>query len=95
MLRCLYQELTFSRDHAAGQLAVILAGQPGPLGDLLRASPALAARFPVVIDFPGYTAGQLAAIFAALASGRPHPDPRRCPQGRRRPRRGRSRRPIR
>ena len=67
LLRCLYQELTFSRDHAAGQLAVILAGQAGPLGDLLRASPALAARFPVVIDFPGYTASQLAAIFAALA----------------------------
>ena len=27
----------------------------------------LAARLPVVIDFPGYTAGQLAAIFATLA----------------------------
>ena len=67
VLGCLYQELTFSRDHAAGQLAVILAGRAGPLGDLLRASPALAARFPVVIDFPGCTAGQLAAIFAALA----------------------------
>lgn len=67
LLRCPYQELTFSRDHSAGQLAVILAGRAGPLGDLLRASPALAARFPVVIDFPGYTAGQLAAIFAVLA----------------------------
>ena len=67
LLRCLYKELTFARDHAAGQLAVILAGRAGPLGDLLRGSPALAARFPVVIDFPGYTAGQLAAIFAALA----------------------------
>ena len=67
VLRCLYKELTFSRDHAAGQLAVILAGRPGPLRDMLRANPAVAARFPVVIDFPGYTAGQLAAIFAALA----------------------------
>ena len=27
VLGCLYQELTFSRDHAAGQLAVILAGR--------------------------------------------------------------------
>jgi len=35
---------------------------------MLRASPALAARFPAVINFPGYTAAQLAAIFAALAS---------------------------
>ncbi len=46
---------------------MILAGRPGALGDLLRASPALAARFPAVIDLPGYTAGQLATIFAALA----------------------------
>jgi hypothetical protein len=67
LLRCLYQELTGSRDHSDGQLAVILAGRASPLRDLLRASPALAARFPAVIDFPGYTAGQLAAIFSALA----------------------------
>ena len=63
VLRRLYQELTEWRD----DLAVILAGHPGPLRDLLRASPPLAARFPAVIDFPGYTAGQLAAIFATLA----------------------------
>ena len=67
VLRCLYQELTCSRDHLGGQLAVILAGQAGPLRGMLRASPALAARFPAVIDFPGYTTGQLAAVFAALA----------------------------
>jgi hypothetical protein len=28
----------------------------------------LAARFPAVIDFPGYTADELASVFAALAS---------------------------
>ena len=67
LLRCLYKELTDSRDHSGGQLALILAGQAGPLRDLLRASPALAARFPAVIDFPGYTPGQLAAILATLA----------------------------
>jgi ATPase family associated with various cellular activities (AAA) len=67
LLRCLYQELTDSRDHSDGQLAVILAGRASPLRYLLRANPALAARFPAVINFPGYTAGQLAAIFAALA----------------------------
>ena len=66
LLRCLYKELTDSRDHSGGQLAVILAGPADPLRDLLRASPALAARFPAVIDFPAYTAGQLAAIVAAL-----------------------------
>ena len=68
LLRCLYKELTYFRDHLDGQLAVILAGQTDPLRDLLRTNPALAARFPAVVDFPGYTAGQFAAIFAALAS---------------------------
>ncbi|HEX2744103.1 MAG TPA: AAA family ATPase [Streptosporangiaceae bacterium] len=71
VLRCLYKELTVSRDHSPNHssgLAVILAGPEGPLRDMLRASPALAARFPAVINFPGYTAAQLAAIFAALAS---------------------------
>jgi hypothetical protein len=34
----------------------------------VAASPSLAARFPVTIEFPGYTAAQLADIFAALAS---------------------------
>jgi hypothetical protein len=63
LLRCLYKELTDS----GGQLAVILAGHAGPLRDMLRTNQALAARFPAVIDFPGYTAGQLAAIFATLA----------------------------
>jgi len=67
LLRCLYKELTGSRDHSAGQLAVILAGKAGPLHDMLRTSPALAARFSAVIDFPGYTARQLAVIFATLA----------------------------
>ena len=70
LLRCLYKELTVSRDHSPNHssgLAVILAGPEGPLRDMLRANPALAARFPAVINFPGYTAGQLAAIFATLA----------------------------
>jgi hypothetical protein len=68
VLRCVYQQLTEARKlRRDEELAVILSGQAGPLRDLLRASPALAARFPAVIDFPGYTAGQLAAIFAALA----------------------------
>jgi hypothetical protein len=38
-----------------GRLAVILAGQAGPLQALPTASPPLAARFPAVIDFPGCT----------------------------------------
>ena len=46
---------------------MILAGSEGPLRGMLNANPALAARFPAVINFPGYTAGQLAAIFVTLA----------------------------
>jgi hypothetical protein len=70
VLRCLYKELTVSRDHShnhSSGLSVILAGPEGPLRNMLDANPALAARFPAVINFPGYTAGQLAAIFATLA----------------------------
>jgi ATPase family protein associated with various cellular activities (AAA)/AAA lid domain-containing protein len=70
VLRCLYKELTVSRDHSGNHssgLAVILAGSEGPLRAMLAPNPALAARFPAVITFPGYTAGQLAAIFATLA----------------------------
>jgi hypothetical protein len=70
VLRCLYKELTVSRDHShnhSSGLSVILAGPEGPLRGMLADNPALAARFPAVITFPGYTALQLAAIFAALA----------------------------
>jgi SpoVK/Ycf46/Vps4 family AAA+-type ATPase len=70
LLRCLYKELTVSRDHShnhSSGLAVILAGPADLLRGMLDANPPLAARFPAVIHFPGYTAGQLAAIFATLA----------------------------
>jgi ATPase family associated with various cellular activities (AAA) len=70
VLRCLYKELTILRDHShnhSSGLAVILAGSEGPLRGMLDANPALAARFPAVITFPGYSASQLAAIFATLA----------------------------
>jgi type II secretory pathway predicted ATPase ExeA len=67
VLRCLNQELNESRDLKRDDLAVILAGQSSPLSDLLHGSPALAARFPAIIDFPGYTPRHLTAIFATLA----------------------------
>lgn len=35
---------------------------------MLHASPALAARFPAIIDFPGYTPAQLTVILHALAA---------------------------
>jgi hypothetical protein len=53
---------------AEGELAIILSGQAGLLRAMLHAAPALAARFPAVIDFPGYTPAQLTAILHALAA---------------------------
>jgi hypothetical protein len=70
LLSCLYQQMTAAhRDYEGhpGELAIILSGRKDPLHALLAASPALAARFPAVIDFPGYTPVQLAAIVTALA----------------------------
>ena len=68
ILRCLYQVLTEARKYHGDELAVILGGQAGPLRDMLYAAPALAARFPAVIDFPGYTPAQLTAILRTLAA---------------------------
>jgi hypothetical protein len=48
-------------------LTVILGGQPGQLRLFPDTSPVLASRFPAIIDFPGYTATELAGIFAVLA----------------------------
>ena len=92
LLRCLYQILTEARKFHGDELAIILAGQAGPLRDMLHAAPALAARFPAVIDFPGYTPAQLTAILQRPGRrSRAHPHPRRRPQSRRRPGRRRAR----
>jgi hypothetical protein len=66
--RCLYQILTEARKYHGDELAIILAGQAGPLRDMLHAAPALAARFSAVIDFPGYTPAQLTTILKGLAA---------------------------
>ena len=71
LLGCLYQQMTAAHrdhEHLPGELAIILSGRKDPLHALLTASPALAARFPAIIDFPGYTPDQLATIVTALAS---------------------------
>jgi len=56
-----------------GQLAVILAGREGPLRDMLNANPALAARFPAVINFPGYTALRIPDRYADSVRWRRRP----------------------
>ncbi len=63
VLRCLQEVLAEQRE----DLVVILAGQADQLRSLLHATPRLASRFPAAVDFPGYTAAQLAEIFATLA----------------------------
>jgi hypothetical protein len=71
LLSCLYQLMTPAHrdhEHHPDELAIIMSGRKDPLHALLAASPALAARFPAVIDFPGYTPAQLAAIITELAS---------------------------
>ena len=47
---------------------MILAAQARPLGGAAPGQPGPGRRFPAAIDFPGYTADQLTAIFAALAA---------------------------
>jgi stage V sporulation protein K len=64
----LYKKMTEYRQEMRDDLAVILAGLTEPLRSLLYAVPPLAARFSAVVDFPGYTTDQLAAIFSTLAS---------------------------
>jgi Holliday junction resolvasome RuvABC ATP-dependent DNA helicase subunit len=46
---------------------VILAGPGTPVREFLLGNPGLAARFPVTIEFPGYTGEELTAIFTARA----------------------------
>jgi AAA lid domain/ATPase family associated with various cellular activities (AAA) len=67
VLRRLHEKLSEYRDTLNDDLAVILAGQAEPLDRLLLDIPPLAARFRGVINFPGYTPGQLSAIFVTLA----------------------------
>jgi hypothetical protein len=65
--RQLYMQLTEYRDLQAAQIAVILTGEKEPLLEWLHGYPQLAARFLAVVDFPGYSPGQLSAVFGQLA----------------------------
>jgi AAA+ superfamily predicted ATPase len=50
-------------------LVVIAAGYERDMTRFLRANAGLASRFPTTVHFPGYTDGELVAIFAAMAAG--------------------------
>lgn len=64
MLRALYEELSDARH----DLAVVLAGELILVAELMGLHPPLAGRFPLIVSFPGYSAGQLEHVFAALAA---------------------------
>lgn len=64
VLRCIQDGLTQFRD----DLVVILAGEATQVHTLLRRNPALATRFPTIVDFPGYAPEHLAEIFGTLAN---------------------------
>jgi len=64
----------FMEDHRA-DLAVIAAGYPVEMVELIDANPGLKSRFTRTIDFPDYTTDQLVEIFGRLgASTRYHLD---------------------
>lgn len=67
VLRRLYENLNEYRELLDQEVAVILAGQAVPLRRMLHDHPPLAARFPAVIDFPGFTPEQLTVIVIGLA----------------------------
>jgi len=49
-----------------GRLAVVLAGYDVPMGKLLDSNPGLRSRFSQILQFPSYTAQELAAIFRLM-----------------------------
>lgn len=52
-------------DHR-GRLAVVLAGYDQPMAKLLDSNPGLRSRFPTILQFPSYTASELAEIFKLM-----------------------------
>ncbi|MBA3287602.1 MAG: AAA family ATPase [Acidimicrobiia bacterium] len=56
----------FMEDHR-GDLAVIAAGYPEEMADLIDANPGLKSRFARTIHFPDYTSDELVAIFELLS----------------------------
>ena len=57
----------FMEDHR-DDLALIAAGYPDEMGELVSANPGLASRFTRTLDFPDYTDDELMAIFAQIAA---------------------------
>jgi hypothetical protein len=51
-----------------GRLAAVLAGYDEPMQRMLDSNPGLRSRFPTILQFPAYTAAELAEIFRRTAA---------------------------
>ena len=56
----------FMEDHR-DDLAVVVAGYPAEMQDLIDTNPGLDSRFARTLDFPDYTSDELVAIFALIS----------------------------
>ncbi len=59
----------FMEDHR-DDLAVVVAGYPAEMQELIDTNPGLQSRFARTLDFPDYTTDELTAIFALIAGSR-------------------------
>ncbi|NGP44052.1 AAA family ATPase [Bacillaceae bacterium SIJ1] len=57
-------------EDASNQFVLILAGYPEEMDRFLRLNPGLPSRFPLIIDFPNYSAQQLLEIAKQMAKDR-------------------------
>jgi len=57
----------FMEDHR-DDLAVVVAGYPAEMGELIATNPGLESRFARTLEFPDYTTAELVAIFELISS---------------------------
>ncbi|WP_335987785.1 AAA family ATPase [Glycomyces sp. MUSA5-2] len=60
------QEILTAAENRRDELVIVLAGYTGEIRELLDANPGLRSRFSTVVDFPTYSAEELAAIAASV-----------------------------
>jgi hypothetical protein len=51
-------------------LAVVVAGYPAEIAELIDTNPGLESRFARTVEFPDYTTDELVAIFELIADGK-------------------------
>jgi type VII secretion ATPase EccA len=63
------QEILTAAENRRDELVIILAGYTAEIDELLSTNPGLKSRFSTVIEFPSYSAQELAAIAVAILRG--------------------------